>query len=356
VLGVSPSVAAVLGDVRGSVVDPQGLSVPAVHLTLRAEASALSWTLDGDIEGEFLFRHVPLGEYRLCAEAPGFRPAEKRVTGVSDSAPLLRLALSLAPVATTADVEAKAADIGSEAPTPSMLVARQDIERTPGADRSNSLAMITNVTPGAYMTHDQLHVRGGHQVSWLLDGIPIPNTNIASNVGPQLDPKDIDYLEVQRGAYSAEMGDRTYAIFNVVPRTGFAYEREAELVASYGSFNQTNDQVRLGSHGDRLAYYAIAPLTDSAIRLPLTMALSDFEDAVCAASAQEAGCGVIVTRNAQHFRKSHPPAMQPEVIVPSQAAHGRCRRQQSPRGRDRLDLRGRVRARRCLKLPWVRCR
>ena len=65
--------------------------------------------------------------------------------------------------------------------------------------------------------------------SWLIDGVPIPNTNIASNVGPQIDPKDIDYLEVQRGGYAADTGDRTYGVFNVVPRTGFERDREGEL-------------------------------------------------------------------------------------------------------------------------------
>ena len=52
--------------------------------------------------------------------------------------------------------------------------------------------MITDYVPGAYMTHDMLHMRGGHQTSWLIDGVAIPNTKIASNVGPQIDPKDID--------------------------------------------------------------------------------------------------------------------------------------------------------------------
>ena len=115
--------------------------------------------------------------------------------------------------------------------------------------------MITNYVPGAYMVHDQLHIRGGHQVSWLLDGVPVPNTNIASNVGPQFDPKDIDYLEVQRGGYSAEYGDRTYGVFNVVTRSGFERNRQAELVASYGSFNSTEDQFSFGDHTDRFAYY-----------------------------------------------------------------------------------------------------
>ncbi len=60
--------------------------------------------------------------------------------------------------------------------------------------------MITDYTPASYVTHDMLHMYGGHQVQWMIDGVPIPNTNIATNLGPQIDPKDIDYLEVMRGA------------------------------------------------------------------------------------------------------------------------------------------------------------
>ena len=133
---------------------------------------------------------------------------------------------------------------------------RLDIDRTPGASRSNSMAMITNFVPGAYVTHDQLHIRGGHQTSWLVDGVPVPNTNIASNLGPQFDPKDIDYMEVNRGSYGAEFGDRTYGVFNIVPRSGFERNNQAELVLSAGNFHQTNDQFSFGSHTDRFAYYA----------------------------------------------------------------------------------------------------
>src|SRR5205807_1479299 len=135
------------------------------------------------------------------------------------------------------------------------LINRKEIADTPGADQTNSLRMITNLVPGAYMTHDQLHIRGGHQVTWAIDGVPIPNTNIASNVGPQIDPKDIDTLEVARGGYSAEYGDRSYGVFNVVPRTGFESSREMEINTSYGSFQQTNNQISFGDHTERLAWF-----------------------------------------------------------------------------------------------------
>ncbi len=82
--------------------------------------------------------------------------------------------------------------------------------------------MITDYVPGAYMTHDMLHMRGGHELSWMIDGVNIPNTNIASNIAPQIDPKDIGYLEVDRGSYRASVGDRTYGVFDVVPRTALS--------------------------------------------------------------------------------------------------------------------------------------
>jgi hypothetical protein len=150
--------------------------------------------------------------------------------------------------------QAEVANVDSA--TPTTLIDRDDIARTPGADRTNSMAMIADYVPATYVTHDMLHMRGGHQVDWLIDGVPVPNTNIAANLGPQIDPKDIDYLEVQRGSYDADYGDRTYGIFNIVPRTGFERNNEAELVTSFGNWRQTNDKLNFGGHTRRVAYYA----------------------------------------------------------------------------------------------------
>ena len=76
----------------------------------------------------------------------------------------------------------------NESATTETLWSGREILQTPGAGRANSLAMITDYVPGAYIVHDMLHVRGGHQESWFVDGIPVLNTNIASNVGPSVAP------------------------------------------------------------------------------------------------------------------------------------------------------------------------
>jgi outer membrane cobalamin receptor len=248
--------ASIFGSVRGIVHDPQHRPVQDAMVMIRAKSSDWSASTSTDASGSFVFNAVPVGEYVITVVGQGFNQAAQSVVVTSGSQPVLHFPLSLAVNKEVINVSAAPVALATDSATPTTLVNRLDISQTPGADRSNSLAMITDYVPGAYLTHDQLHIRGGHQTSWLVDGVPVPNTNIASNLGPQFDPKDIDYLEVNRGSYGAEFGDRTYGVFNVVPRTGFERNRQAELVISAGNFYQTNNALSFGSHTERFAYYA----------------------------------------------------------------------------------------------------
>jgi|GEM_PF-954070 len=276
-LSATNALASVFGDVRGTVIDPQALAIPAARVNLRSASSSFSRATDTDVAGEFSFRAVPIGEYTVTVESGSFSKSTLALVVLSDRTTVLRVMLTIAPVSQQVEVRGEPGRVDSGSATPVTLVSRKDIARTPGADRTNSLALITNYVPGSYVTHNQLHIRGGHQVTWLVDGVPVPNTNIADTVGPQFDPKDIDYLEVQRGSYTAEYGDRTYAMFNVVPRSGFERKREAELLVSYGNFNQTNDQLSLGSHTKLFAYYASvnANRSDYGLETPVARVLHD---------------------------------------------------------------------------------
>jgi TonB dependent receptor/Carboxypeptidase regulatory-like domain/TonB-dependent Receptor Plug Domain len=269
--------AAVFGDVRGIVFDPQSRAVTGANVTLRSRSSDFSRTRQSNANGEFFFRAIPIGEYTITVQANGFARTEKPVTVTSGNAPLLQLHMTIAPVAQRVDVVINPETRDTDSPTPMTLVGRREISETPGSDRTNSLAFITTFVPGSYVTHNQLHVRGGHQVTWLIDGVPVPNTNIADTVGAQFDPKDIDYLEVQRGSYSSEFGDRTYAVLNVVPRSGFERKREAEVVATYGNFHQTNDQFSFASHTKRFAYYGSVNgnRSDYGLQTPTALVLHD---------------------------------------------------------------------------------
>jgi hypothetical protein len=244
------------GAIRGVVHDPQHRPIQNAMVMLHAKTSEWAKSVTTDATGGFQFNAVALGNYSVSVASQGFAQTAQDVTVISGTVPVVHFQLQVASANEKVTVSGSPAVVASDSFTPTTLVSRLDIERTPGADSTNSMAMITDYVPGTYVTHDMLHMRGGHQTTWLLDGIPVINTAIAQNLGPQFDPKDMDYVEVDRGSYGAEFGDRTYGVFNVVPRTGFERNNQAELTVTAGNFYQTDDALSFGSHTGRFAYYA----------------------------------------------------------------------------------------------------
>ena len=272
--------ATVFGQVQGIVHDPQHRPIDAARINVRAAHSDFAASAETNQEGSFSLPALPLGDYVVTVTKAGFNTLQRDLTVASNTSSILHFEMQVGTVKESVTVTGQSETANVDSVTPTTLVNRIDIAGTPGADRTNSLQMITDFVPGAYVTHDMLHMRGGHQVSWQIDGVQIPNTNIASNLGAQIDPKDIDYLEVQRGSYSADVGDRTYGVLNVVPRNGFERNRQGELILSLGNFWQTNDQINFGSHTEKFAYYASLSgnRSDYGLQTPTSEVLHDAEN------------------------------------------------------------------------------
>ncbi len=237
--------ATIFGSITGLIHDPQHRPVQGAKVTVWADNSTWSQTVASDSSGQFRFDSVPLGRYYVKVEAEGFAPQSQRVMLASGSEARLHFPLTITGSTESVQVSETAGSINPDSSTSTSIIDRQQIQQTPGATQANSMAMI--------------------------------NTSIASNVGPQFDPKDIDNIEVQRGGYSAEYGDRTYGGFNVVTRSGFERNREAEVVTSYGSFNNTNDQISFGDHTERFAYYGSLSgyRTDLGLETPVPRVIND---------------------------------------------------------------------------------
>jgi hypothetical protein len=248
--------AAAFGSVSGTVRDARAQAVSGARVSLKSLASGVVLTLRTDARGRFDFPNVALGTYRLTVSRKGFVTSTEPVTVESGYFPSAQVLLQrrgeLAEVTVSAVPELP--PVASF--TPITLISQQDIESTPGATNVNSLAMITDYVPGAYQAHDMLHMRGGHQTNWLVNGIEIPNTNIAENLGPELNPEDVQTLDTERGSYGADEGDRTYGIFNVIPKTGFGSVNQGVLDVTAGNFGQTDDYLSAASHTSDFAYYA----------------------------------------------------------------------------------------------------
>jgi outer membrane receptor protein involved in Fe transport len=269
--------AAALGDLRGVVHDPQHRPLVGAQVAIRGPGPFGAKTVASDANGEFHLTGVPEGSYDITVTSPGFAPLEQQADVVAGKAPVLHLQLELAEIHQAIEVSSATGRLKTQTSTVQTMVASQEIAETPGADRTNSLSMITDFTPGAYMVHDMLHMRGGHQVNWYFDGIPVINTSISANVAPLINPKNVAELEVERGGFSSEYGDRTYGFFNVVTPSGFDLNNEAELTLSGGSFYSTDDHFSIGSHTQRFAYYASVDGNRSQLGLatPLSQVIHD---------------------------------------------------------------------------------
>jgi hypothetical protein len=163
--------AAEVGTVRGVVHNPEHRPLPGATIVLRN--SAFSKTAAADADGEFQMSDVPEGAYTIAVSAQSFRPFEQQITVAAGKEPVLHLQLELAPVNSSIEVSGAANKLNTQTFTVQTAVDSQEISHT----------------PGAYMVHDMLPMRGGHEVNWFFDGIPVVNTNIAANVAPLINPK-----------------------------------------------------------------------------------------------------------------------------------------------------------------------
>ena len=248
--------AAAYGSVSGIVRDDSERPVAGAKVVLESAAHAVIERRT-DSTGHFNFPKVAIGHYMLNISQRDFVSLSQPVTVKAGYIPFAQIVLlspsELAEVTVTA-VRVRLPVVASF--TPITMVSQEDIQNTPGASNVNSLAMITDYVPGAYQAHDMLHMRGGHQTNWLMDGVEIPNTNIAENLGPEINPQDIQVLGAERGSYAADEGDRTYGSFNVIPKSGFGSNKQAELDVTAGNFAQTNDYLSFADHTNDFAYYA----------------------------------------------------------------------------------------------------
>src|ERR1700736_3040655 len=115
---VSIANATIFGSVRGVVHDSQHRPIPDVQITLKAKDSVFTLTAQSDVNGDFHFDAVPVGEYVITASKADFASSEKAMEVLSGTAPVLHFELQLASQAQSITVSAQAAPGQNESITP----------------------------------------------------------------------------------------------------------------------------------------------------------------------------------------------------------------------------------------------
>lgn len=211
---------------------------PAAGITVSAAGNNAVLEAKTDTQGRFSFPALDIGTYVVTASATGLR-AEAHVDVASAGA---TIALALEPLATIGRVSVASAPLvkGSGA---DVALNSTFLTRSPTSDSfPEALIQLPGAARGA---NGVVHMNGDHGViDYLIDGVPLPQA-LNREVGSEIDPHDISFLDAIEGAYPAQYGLRFGSVLNITTRSGTG-PAGFDGSLQYGSFN-TIDQV-LGYH------------------------------------------------------------------------------------------------------------
>jgi hypothetical protein len=223
----------IFGLIAGAVTDPTGAAVPGAKVTITNQDTKLERTAITDARGFYVAPQMPVGTYKVAAEAKGFKTTAKSGNELVAGGHLtVDLALQLGAV--TENVEVRA--VGETVNTIS-----GEISRTIDSEQVQDLALnernyvqLVSLIPGAALTaFDQTALTTGMSTTassvnglradgnlFTVDGGY--NLDSGSNA-TQLDNVGIDFVRevsVQTSNYAAEYGRNDAASVNVVTKSG----------------------------------------------------------------------------------------------------------------------------------------
>lgn len=207
--------------IRGRIIDPSGLPLPGVTVTLRSAAGEQTSTTT-DIEGEFTFEAIPPGRYDLQASMDAFETASRRDVDVSLVPVTLDLQLALAAVQQEVTVSAPSAVnvLGRPQPNAPVSVTREvmDIAMLPNSQYDDVLPLMPNVVRGP---DGLIAVAGARAAS---GGLFVNGFNasdpMAGGAGVMLPLATVDTMQVFAGGAPAEFGHASGGITSVQTRSG----------------------------------------------------------------------------------------------------------------------------------------
>jgi hypothetical protein len=208
--------------VRGLVVDPSGLPLPGVTVTLRQSGDDTATITTTDNTGSYTFDDLRPGRYDLGASLDGFNHIER--DGLDVSRDELRVDLQLALAAVQQDVTvtapAPANLLGTPEANEPVTVNRSvmDIAMLPNSQFDDVLPLMPNVVRGP---DGQIAVGGARAEA----GGLFVNGNSASNpigggAGLMLPLHAVETMQVYAGGAPAEYGHATGGVTSVSTRSG----------------------------------------------------------------------------------------------------------------------------------------
>ncbi len=238
---VAPAaIAATATAMLSGTVTKAGVAVPDALVTVSGNRLVLHTKTDA--RGRFAFDALTFGTYRVNVRANddrGSLDVELGSDGASVTIALTGLKeIGNVAVARASSVRGSGADVELNA---------TDLTRSTSSDSfPETLIQLPGTARGA---NGVVHMNGDHGViDYVVDGVPLPQA-LNREIGSEIDPNDVSFLDAIEGAYPAQYGLRFGSVLNITTRAG----------TGPAGFDGS---VRYGSYGDvdqSLGYHAPLP-------------------------------------------------------------------------------------------------
>ncbi|HEX7157379.1 MAG TPA: carboxypeptidase regulatory-like domain-containing protein, partial [Edaphobacter sp.] len=221
---------------RGVVMDPQRLGIPAASVKLTDEQTGRERATTADAHGAYEFGGLLPGGYVLEVASPGFAATKQEVLLEVGQQAALDVMLQVGAAKETVTAEAARELLKTADASVGEVVDQRSVSQLPLNGRMLVDLMLT--VPGAHVSHgaqtgdmNPLYWRPG-QRSAISVGGNRPNANYflldgATNTDPTFNtqnlsasPDAVQEFNVQIGSYSAEMGGAGGGQVNIVTRSG----------------------------------------------------------------------------------------------------------------------------------------
>lgn len=187
-----------------------GAAVPGVVVT--ASGNSFTATTTTDASGKFAFASLPIGLYVINAK--GTAGSAMTRVDLSGSGATVDLDIGLKEIGSTRVVRSSPVrGSGTDVTLNSTY-----LQRSPA---SGSFPEFLIQLPGAVRgANGVVHLNGDHGVvNYFVDGVPIPQA-LNRQLGSEIDPSDISFVDVIEGAFPAQYGLRFGSTLNISTRAG----------------------------------------------------------------------------------------------------------------------------------------
>lgn len=206
---------------RGTLVDDQGGVLPGVTVTIRHTETNTTRTAVTDARGHYLVPNLPAGSYEVSLALTGFTTVTREVVLRVGQESTLDVVLGVGPVAENVVVAGRAGQVETQAVVGGVIT-NNEIDSLPTIARNFS--DLAKLTPGITSTGQSsmgFSTAGQkqYQNNVFVDGA----TNAMQFYGTQAEsyPQDwIQEFQVMTNGFSAEFGQASGAVLNVITRSG----------------------------------------------------------------------------------------------------------------------------------------